>query len=50
MDFLKSTEVGDPLGRQGVESLIGGGGRPPSVNPPLIYHIKALLVLIRTTL
>ena len=36
--FLKKYQRGDPLGRQGVESLRGGrlGRTPPPLNPPLM--------------
>ena len=43
MDFLKSIK-GDPLGRQGVESLRGGEGSPPPapLNPPLTCMVPGL--------
>ena len=37
MDFLKSTKMGDPFGRQGVKSLWKEKSvRPPPLNPPLL--------------
>ena len=45
MDFLKSTKGGDPLGRQGGESLRGGGRLPP-LNPPLIINSSFIFLAL----
>ena len=34
---------GEPLGRQGVESLRGGASAPPPLNPPLVVSISQYL-------